>query len=181
LAVFAAAVVADEAAARSSCTGLLYLGNGHSNGLFVDVPTGQAVYTRTTREPQDLLLAMNQFRQQRNVRGCGERCVSIQLEEGQIVLAFRPGPTGFEYEIAGVKFEIAEVAKDFGLDLGDLYWIEYRNEDKNNPAGVFLYSSVEGVLSLSMTDHVDQRTAALGSTLSLVRGPGLLSDECVIR
>jgi hypothetical protein len=177
----AAASVAAEAAEQKTCGGVLYLGNGHSNGLFVDVPTGQAAYTRKTEEPQSMLQAMRQFRQQHNVKNCGEKCVSIRLEEGSIVLAFRPGSAGFAYEIAKVRFKITEVARDFGLGVGDLYWIEYRGGDPNNLAGIFLYSTTQGVLSLSMTDRVDVRTSALGSTLSLVQRPGLLSDACALR
>jgi hypothetical protein len=124
---------------------------------------------------------MRQSRQQHNVESCGDKCVHIRLEEGTIVLAFRPGPEGFRYEFADVRFSIAEVAKGFGLGLEDLYWIEYRSGDRNNPAGIFLYSSSQGVLSISMTDYSDPRTSALGSTLSLVGRPGLLSDDCAVR
>jgi hypothetical protein len=174
-------VAAPEAAEQTSCPGMLYLGNGLSNGLFVDVPTQQAVYAHRIEEPQPMLQAMRQFHQQRNVESCGDKCVHIRLEEGTIVLAFRPGTEGFRYEFDGVKFSIAEVVKSFGLGLGDLYWIEYRSGDRNNPAGIFLYSSAQGVLSLSMTDHSDPRTSALGSTLSLVGRRGLLSDDCAVR
>jgi len=169
-----------HAGEQKICPGMVYLGNAHSNALFVDVPTAQAVYTRKTDDAASLLAAMRQFRQQHNVDACGERCVSIRLEEGRIVLAFRPGTAGLTYDAAGVKFKIQDVVRNFGFSRGDLYWIEYRGDDPNNSSGAFLYSSTNGVLSISMANDANAKSAAVGATLTLVQEYGLLSDVCAV-
>jgi hypothetical protein len=179
--VLSAVVAAANTAQPELCKGMIYLGGGHANALLVDVPTRQATYTRHIEDPEDLLKAMRGFRQLQNISTCGERCIDMRLEEGRIVLAFRPGEKGLAYEAAGVSFVIEDVAKGFGLGRGDLYWIGYRSKEPNNPAGVFVYSTTQGVLSLSMTDRDDPRSSTLGSTLSLLAVPGLLSDVCALR
>jgi hypothetical protein len=175
------AIGAAQADDQQACPGMVYLGNARSSALFVDVPTAQAVYSRETDDAASLLEAMRQFRQQRNVKPCGERCVNIELEEGRIVLAFKSGPVGYTYHAADMSFRVQDLVKNFGFSLGDLYWIEYRGGDANNPAGVFLYSSNNGVLSISMANDAKADNAAVGATLTLVQTHGLLSDACALR
>jgi len=180
--VFAEVVATASATQPERCNGMIYLGGGHANALLIDVPTRQVVYTRHVEDPEELLKAMREFRQQQNISSCGERCIDMRLEEGRIVLAVRLGEQGFAYNAAGANFTIEDVAKDFGLGRGDLYWIAYRSKELNNPAGVFVYSTKQGILSLSMTGQDDDvRSSALGSTLSLVAVPGLLSEACDLR
>jgi hypothetical protein len=170
--------------AQDCTVGSLYLGGARSNALFVDYQTRQAVYTRTTQDPELLLRAMKQAPKAPNVEDCADRhsrtekCIKINLLEGRIVLAFKRGGVGTAYTTSGIKYRIADIARGFGFGLGDLYWIEYRGGDPNNPAGVFVYSTTKGVRSLSMTDDANGKRSALGSTLALVAGPGLLSEEC---
>lgn len=179
--VLSAAVSATSIGQPELCKGMIYIGGARANALLVDVATRQAVYGTRVENPEDLLKGMRVSAKQQDIRNCGERCIDMRLEQGRIVLAFRQGEKGFAYEAAGVRFVIEDVAKDFGLDWGDLYWIAYRSEERSNPAGVFAYSTKQGVLSLSMTDEDDRRSSGLGSTLSLMATPGLLSDACAVR
>lgn len=164
--------------------GSLYLGGAHSNALFVDYQTRQAVYTRTTQDPELLLLAMRQAPKSPNVEDCADRnvgiakCLKINLLEGRIIIAFKPGNAGAIYTTSGITYKIVDMVREFGFGLGDLYWIEYRGGDPNNPAGAFVYSTAKGIRSVSMADDPSGRKSALGSTLNLVAGPGLLSEEC---
>lgn len=177
------AIGAAYAGNQTTCPGLLYLGNGYPNGLFVDVATSQAVYSRHAGGGASLLEAMRGSKQQTNVRSCGERCVRLSLEEGAIVLAFRQGREGFEYQAGGVSFRIRDIIREseFGFSRGDLYWIEYRGGDRHNPSGTFVYSSLNGVISISMANDPNVTNAAVGATLTLLQPVGLLSLLCAVR
>lgn len=173
----------DVALDHSLCSrGSLYLGNARSSGLFVDETTGQAVFTRSVVDGEGLLDAMRRSRQQRNLTSCAtsaiEACITITLEQGVIILAFREGNQGDSFDVQKARFRIREKAKDFGFGLGDMYWIEYTTADKNNPAGLFTYSTSKGVLGISLTDDTTGQKSPLGSTLTLVSGTGLLSQTC---
>jgi hypothetical protein len=157
----------------------VYLGTGRSNALLVDVQSRQATYTRRAVELENLVAAMRESKSQHNIAICsksGQPCVDIKLPEGRIVLAVRVGPVGSSYEAEGVAFQIVASAPRLGFGLGDMYWISYKSDDKNNPAGVFAFSSTQGITAISMTEDPDARTSALGSTLILLNSPGLLAD-----
>jgi len=184
LAMFVFCTAIARAETQAECVnGMLYLSNSRSSALFVEPVTGQAVYSRQIDNPEELLDVMRKSIQQRNVMNCastldhGSKCVDIGLLEGRIILAFRQGSAGFKYEVRGVKFEIAEVVRNLGFGLGDMYWIRYQGQDKNNPAGIFTYSSTQGVLSISMSPTQTLSAAPVGSTLTLVQRPGLLAHE----